>query len=175
MANTYRLITKQTVGSGGVSSVTFSSIPQTYTDLKILISAQNTGSGSDAANMFMTVNGITSSYSNRFVYGTATTAGSNANSNNLTDKTQVGNYPVVGSSAWGNTEVYIPNYTNNSVKSYSVDSIAEINSSTTYQNYLTLLAGYLPTSSAITTINLISISNLISENSTFYLYGIKNS
>ena len=176
MANTYKLITSSTVGAGGASSVTFSSIPSTYTDLKLVISAQNTSTANnDASNMFMTVNGLTASYSNKFLYGSATTTTAGNNSNNLTDKTFVGGYPVVGSSAWSNIEIYIPNYTNSSAKCYSADTAAEINSTTLYQATLSLITGYLPTSSAITTITLIAINNAISQGSTFYLYGINNS
>ena len=40
MANTYIKIASNTVGSGGVSSITFSSIPQTYTDLVIKASVR---------------------------------------------------------------------------------------------------------------------------------------
>ena len=36
MVSTLTLIAKQTVGANGASSVTFSNIPQTYTDLKVV-------------------------------------------------------------------------------------------------------------------------------------------
>ena len=42
---TMNLIAKQTVGSGGASSVTFSSIPATYTDLVVKYSSRSAGSG----------------------------------------------------------------------------------------------------------------------------------
>ena len=41
MATTLNLISKQTVGSAGASSITFSNIPQTYTDLKVIISGRD--------------------------------------------------------------------------------------------------------------------------------------
>ena len=37
------LLDSYTVGSGGISSVTFSNIPQTYTDLKIVASTVTGG------------------------------------------------------------------------------------------------------------------------------------
>ena len=40
MTTTMQLIAKQTVGAGGATSVTFSNIPQTYTDLKVVCSTR---------------------------------------------------------------------------------------------------------------------------------------
>ncbi|CAB4173630.1 hypothetical protein UFOVP973_1, partial [uncultured Caudovirales phage] len=58
MANTYVLLNSNTVGVGGTASVTFSSIPQTYTDLMVRISARSTLSG---AKVIVQINGVTSS------------------------------------------------------------------------------------------------------------------
>ena len=44
MAVTYKLIETVTVGSGGAASIEFSSIPQTYTDLKVVYSLRSTNS-----------------------------------------------------------------------------------------------------------------------------------
>jgi hypothetical protein len=176
MTSTHVLIKQYTVLSGGASSVTLSSIPQTYTNLKLLISAQDTSTNNnESSNMFMTVNGITSGYSNKFVYGTNSTTGTANNSNNLTDRTQIGQCPKVGAVTWSNTEVYIQNYTDSSTKYYSVNGVSPVNSQTTYQNYITFVTGSLPTTSGITTMNLTTIAGNFSEGSTFYLYGIKNS
>jgi hypothetical protein len=41
MAATYKLIETVTVGSGGAANIEFTSIPQTYTDLKLVISGKN--------------------------------------------------------------------------------------------------------------------------------------
>jgi hypothetical protein len=41
MATSTTLIASSTVGSGGAANVTLSSIPSTYTDLKILASTQD--------------------------------------------------------------------------------------------------------------------------------------
>ena len=43
-----KLIEAKTVGAGGIASIEFTSIPQTYTDLKILVSAKDNGSGDNA-------------------------------------------------------------------------------------------------------------------------------
>ena len=59
-SNTYTLIEKIVVGAAGASSITFTSIPQTYTDLKVVASARNTGNGS---GQYLTFNGSSTSYS----------------------------------------------------------------------------------------------------------------
>ena len=41
MATTYKAISTVTVGSGGAASITFSSIPATYTDLVLKISGRH--------------------------------------------------------------------------------------------------------------------------------------
>ena len=56
-------IASNTVGSGGVASFTFSSIPQTYTDLFIKASLR-TGTGGVGSYQF-TFNGSASGYSER--------------------------------------------------------------------------------------------------------------
>jgi len=40
MANTLKKIQTVTVGSGGAASIEFTSIPQTYTDLKLVVITQ---------------------------------------------------------------------------------------------------------------------------------------
>ena len=55
MANTFEQITTVTVGSGGASSIDFTSIPQTYTDLVIKTSARNT---STSTTMYLEFNEI---------------------------------------------------------------------------------------------------------------------
>lgn len=174
MANTYKLIEKQTLGSNA-STLTFSSIPQTFTDLILLISARSNGTGNNADNFFFNVNGITSGYANKFFYGSSTTLTSATNSNNITTTTQMGAVPLPASNAWGNTELYIPNYTNSNQKTYIATGVAEINSTTLYENYLHLVGGTLPTTSGITSITCKFLTVDIVSGSNFYLYGIKNS
>jgi len=45
MPLTYQKIATVTVGAGGASNITFSSIPQTYTDIKVVVSARTDRSG----------------------------------------------------------------------------------------------------------------------------------
>ena len=168
MTTTMQLIAKQTVGAGGASSVTFSNIPQTYTDLKVVVSARsNRASVTD--DVVLGLNGVTTNQSIRALFGNGATASS------ATDTTIYGS--IDGASAttstFGNTEFYIPNYTSANNKSVSVDAVNENNATTAY-SYLT--AGLWSSSAAITSIVLTSFNSAtFVEFSTFYLYGISNS
>ena len=84
VTNNYSSIQTVTVGSGGVSTVTFSSIPQTYTHLQIRAITRSTssvgGSGvSYGGSGFMTFNGDSgSNYNEHYLYGDGSSAGSGA-------------------------------------------------------------------------------------------------
>lgn len=70
---TYVPIATQTL-STAASSITFSSIPSTYTDLRIVLVATQTGGNSDA---LATLNGDTgTNYSNTYLRGTGSAAAS---------------------------------------------------------------------------------------------------
>ena len=45
MANTYTLIASSTAGSGGAAYIEFTSIPNTYTDLLVMLSLRTAGGG----------------------------------------------------------------------------------------------------------------------------------
>ena len=170
MANTYVLIASNTVGAGGVTSVVFSSIPQTYTDLLLKMSVRTDRSDSALDYVYIRPNGSSSSLSMRRLYAVGTTVGSDTQSYIVTE-TDGG---LATSSTFANDEVYIPNYTSSNYKSFSIDGVYENNSSTA--NQLALSAGLWSNTSAITSITLIPAAgpNIV-QYSNFYLYGIKNS
>jgi hypothetical protein len=150
-----------TVGSGGQAAIEFTSIPQTYTDLKIVISGRS--SSTPAEGMYIAFNGSTSNFSGRYLIGD----GANASSGVLAR--YVGSiFGAVGTAnVFNNTEVYIPNYTSSNNKSFSVDNVAENNATTGYQN---LIAGLWSSSSAITSISITCTG--FTQHTTATLYGI---
>jgi hypothetical protein len=170
MANTFTLIEAKTLGSA-VSSVTFSSIPQTYTDLQLVVSSRMSNSNVEAYNNIR-FNASTSNYSGKYVVGdgASPSSGSSPGSGVLTYT----NGASTTSSTFGNYSVYIPNYTSSNYKSFSIDSVSENNAATAYA---ILVGGLWSDTAAITSIVLndtVNSANFVSG-STFYLYGIKNS
>jgi hypothetical protein len=168
MANTFTLIASSTVGSGGAANITFSSIPATYTDLVLKISARH--NGSSVANAFwVTFNGTTSNYSTRYLEGAG--SGTPASAANTARQAGVENGNTSTSNTFSNTEIYIPNYAGSTYKSFSSDSVVENNATLGIQ---WLLAKLWSDNSAI---NSIAISPDAAVNylqySTAYLYGIK--
>jgi hypothetical protein len=164
LANTYTLIEAKTLASA-VSSVTFSSIPQTYTDLKLVCSTRLVSGNFPDLNI--SFNGSTSNFTNKNILGSgaSVTSGTDVRVIGFTEGTSQ------TSSTFTNGEVYIPNYTSSNYKSFSADNVTENNATTAYSH---LVAGLWSDVSAITSITISAGANFDSA-STFYLYGIKNS
>jgi hypothetical protein len=183
MANTYTLINSVTATSG--TSVSFTSIPQTYTDLVILVSAKSTyTSGGGSLSFSISFNSNGSNYNSRSLqmYASSSIA-------NNTDTTQTfggitgGFIRSMGTSSfsattstYSNCKIYIPSYTSSNNKSFWAEATAEDNAgSGTSANSIVMHAGQWANSAAITSIEFgLELGTFVSP-STFYLYGIKNS
>jgi len=168
--DTFIKIASVTVGSGGASSIDFTSIPSTYTDLVVKYSIRTT-SANQIDYLKCEFNGSTTSYTERVLYGYGTTVGSASNSGSYDN---IINGGANTASTFSNGEIYVPNYAGSNYKSFSSDSVAESN--TTSNNMLMLAAELWSNTSAITSIKLSDLSSgTIAQYSTATLYGIKNS
>lgn len=173
MAVTHKLIQTITVTAATASSMDFTSIPQTYTDLLLVVSMRtNYANVSDYVTI--SFNSSTSSYGFRPVYGDGTSA---LSANYTTSPSSRIISAAVGNTAtanvFSNGMTYIPNYTSSSYKSYSCDYAREQNATGTE---LGLGAGLWSNTAAITSISLTAWSGpLILQYSSASLYGIKNS
>ena len=175
MANpTMTLIASVTVGSGGASSIDFTSIPSTYTDLCVKVSARSAStSGIAVDNLLAQFNGNTSSvYSEKGLGGNGSSVYSQGYS-----RTVVGvgllNSNSSTSNTFGSTDIYIPNYAGSTYKSTSADGATENNATA---SWVEMDAGLFSNTSAISSIKLLTLSgNNFLQYSTFYLYGISNS
>ena len=168
-----------TVGAGGASSISFTSIPSTYTDLLVVHSTRCTTvglyGGGYQQGLFVRFNSSTTSYTNRWIQAEG---GSSVNSG--TDYFGSGTtYGVLGgtvpsdwtANTFGNGVLYIPNYTGSQNKSFSSDTVGENNGSF---GTLAFNAGLWSNSSAITSISISMASGNIAQYSTAYLYGVSN-
>jgi len=170
------LIASQVLGSSA-SSVTFSSIPQTYKDLKIISSTRDISSGNPSSNMTVQFNGdATTKYSQTILRGN----GGSASAVQGGSYTYWLNYVISSGSAstantFGSEEFYIPNYISSTTKQSFSFGAGENNSSTAGNQWIGIVANYYQGTSPITSITLDLNGNTISTNSSFYLYGIKNS
>ena len=151
-------------GTGSSATLTFSSIPATYTDLLIKFSLRSTTTG--VTNFNVTLNSTNPTQKN--LEGSGTSATSNSNTYNYA--------PAAGITAdiYSNGELYIPNYLSSNAKSVSLDNVTENNSATSNRLELTAKL-YSSATSAITTISITDIYGNWTNLSTAYLYGIKNS
>ena len=166
MAVTYRLIETVTVGSGGAASIEFGSIPQTYTDLVVVVSGRTTQAANQDSDVVIRFNGSSSNLSYRSIRGNGTGAASQTayfgflNGNSAT------------ASVFGSFSAYIPNYASSTAKSVSVASVTETNATDAYQALGAILWN---DTSAITSLRILSTSSNLVQYSSASLYGIKNS
>ena len=158
----------QIVGSGGVSSITFNNIPQTFTDLKVVTSLRGTASVSDVLVGY--ANGVTgTSYSQTILYGTGSGAASGRYSNNAAFIFGVIGGTNTTTNTFASVDIYIPNYTGSNFKSVISDSVEENNATAAFQYSV---ANLFRSTSAITSFTLYMNSGIFAQNSTFTLYGI---
>jgi hypothetical protein len=174
MANTYYKIASVEIGAGGASTIDFTSIPQTYTDLCIKVSAR-TNVGQINSFLICQPNSATTNLSSKVLFGTSSTVGSGSYS----VEQSIWTY-VCGANAtlntFSNNEIYIANYSSTSAnKSISVDGVNEHNSSGDPRQNFT--AGLWSSTTAISSIKLYPTDNGFTpanflQYSTAYLYGI---
>ena len=156
-----------TVGSGGAATISFTSIPNTYTDLCLKLSARTTLTGT-AANVAFSFNGSTSSRSGIYLGGNGSSASSGSVGELL-----IWTFPYndATSNTFGNTELYIPNYAGSTNKSMSTDGVSENNAT---DGRVAFTASLWANTAAITSITLTPQSGSFMQHSTAYLYGVSN-
>lgn len=171
MANTMTLISSVTVGAGGAANMNFSSIPSTYTDLQLFVSARTTRASQIIDTLKVTFNGSASSYSSIIFQGNGASAGSYTGASTSFDGDNA-NAAGSTSNTFTNWSIYVPNYAGSTNKPISIDAVIENNATTAYDE---LTAGLWSNTSAITQVTLTSVFGSLVQYSTAYLYGIKNS
>jgi hypothetical protein len=159
-----QLIETKTLGTAA-ASIEFTSIPQDGTDLVLMVSARKDQVAGNAY-VGINLNGSSSGFSHRALFGNGASAASFANS--PTTFLGEANFSTATANTFASLLAYFPNYTGSSNKSYSVDSVTETNATTSYQN---INAGLWSNTSAITSLTLTGLGNYVSG-STASLYKI---
>ena len=162
MPVTYIPLATQTLGSAA-ASVTFSSIPGTYTDLVLIATAIRGGTpGNGAANFNMTFNGDTgSNYSSTLLFETP-------GSDRQTNTTSLGYVGSVGDNNRMQNIVNIMNYSNSTTNKTVLSRFGS-----TVDGFVRVGVGLWRNTSAITSFTI--TPNLgIATGSTFTLYGVKS-
>jgi len=169
------LIATKTVPADGTASITFSAIPQTYRDLKILVSARDDRAGQPVSDLSVRVgyNGTINTgsiYSYRRIWGNSSAAGGDLSSSTYM-YIGMASASDSGANTFGNTELYFPRYTSAYQKSCITMGTSGNYGSVAWLVINTALAN---TSNPITDIQI--SANYGSGNyitgSTFYLYGV---
>jgi hypothetical protein len=163
-ANSYESIATVTVGSGGSSSISFTSIPSDYTHLQIRTFSRISG---QSYGLLRFNSDSSSVYGTHFLYGDGANAQATAN---LPASNIFAIYVGSGSNIFGAGIVDILDYTNTN-KFTTTRSLtgADENGS----GVILLLSGLWRNTAAITSIEILPNASTFAQYSHFALYGIK--
>ena len=174
--NNFSSIATVTVGSGGASSITFSSIPSTYTHLQIRILAQSNRAVYGVDEILINFNSDTgNNYALHTLYGdgasTASFAGTSTN--------KIETFRTLGTSTGGSYGINvldILDYANtNKYKTTRILGGVDFNGTIAgYGGAISLNSGLWQNTSAITSIVItVAAGTLFTQYSSFALYGVK--
>lgn len=165
---TMELIATQTVGAGG-GNITFSSIPQTFTDIFIEMSVRS-GAAQNFDFGMLTINGYGNGHYTRELRVENTTR--NAGSWGNTSWFIIGMFPGASQPAnwFGTTTVMFPNYSITGNKTMNAESGSRANA--TGSSVTMISGGYQNQTAAITSLTIFAASASLAQNSTVSLYGI---
>jgi hypothetical protein len=151
------------------ASINFTSIPQTFTDLVILMSVRDARTAY-LSYAFGSFNSTTTGYTFQTLEG----SGASANAARYTSGNDARTFGYINgnsstASTFGNSQTYITNYTSSVNKTWSVEGVSENNASSALQ---ALGAGVWANTGAITSISLTTSTPNFEIGSTVSLYGI---
>lgn len=171
---TYIPIATIVVGSGGANTIEFTSIPGTYSDLLLKLSARSNRNVFLATSLNLRFNGSTANYYNMNLTKQSTSASESVTSNANESELGWNSQDTDTANTFGVSQIYIPNYTSSNNKTFSADTVQENNSTS---QYMSISSGRWENSAAITSITLRQLNGSFNfkQYSTATLYGIKNS
>lgn len=157
MASTYEPIATNTVSGSTTATVTFSSIPSTYTDLVLVVSGTAAGP-SDCVVYFNGSQATNYSWTRLYGNGSAASSVTNATQNAIT----VGTFWTTV----GNMIISVQNYSN----ATTFKSVLSRNNSPA--NYVAAFVGTWRSTASITSLSFVSGNEYITAGTTLSLYGI---
>ena len=156
-----------TVGSGGAASITFSAIPDTFTDLYVVCSVRTNRGIATFDGINIKINGSTANFSWRRL---SALDGSLGSGNATNGESVYATSANATANTFGSGQIYIPNYRSSVAKSISAESVTENNAT---NNALDIRAMLWNDTTAITSIELYSAtSSTLQQYSSASLYGV---
>lgn len=174
MAATFVPIQSVTLASSA-ASVTFSSIPQTYTDLVLKISCRTTASANGGTLVIQLNSDTASNYSYTRLYANGASSYSDFGGGQPTGA-RIGFTTAANSTSntFASSEIYLPNYASTTARPISGFSVPENNATNVY--YTSVYASLYRGTSAATSLTILEdAGQSFVAGTTFHLYGIKNS
>jgi hypothetical protein len=163
------LIETKTLASAA-ASITFTSIPGTYTDLLLVLSLRGTRTGFPIARTEVSINGTSTNEFIRFLraFTTQSSSGGTATEMNFAHMPSADNT----ANTFSNTSIYFLNYAGSTPKSISFDSVSESNNTADYSQEAAIGACLWNNTAAITSISMAPDTGNLAIGSTASLYGI---
>ena len=161
----------QTIGSTA-GSITFNNIPQTFTDLKLVVSSRHNNAGPIDGSIIRLNGDSGTNYSDTILYGT----GTSVQTARYTGQTFAFYIADDGNTATTNTfsnwELYIPNYRSAYWKQMMGDGLSENNTTTGDYIRQSFQSSVWRSTAAITSITVGGYAGNPQQYSSFSLYGI---
>jgi hypothetical protein len=150
------------------SSIVFTDIPQTFTDLKLVMSAKTNFSSTNFVDVVVgKYNTSTTGYSLRELYGSGSAVNTSTLSNFFAGYTATTNATA---NTFGSSSLYIPNYTSSVAKSSTMDGVSENNGTKAFQ---VIIANLWTGTEPITTLALTTyLGTLFEAGTSATLFGI---
>jgi hypothetical protein len=149
------------------ANITFSSIPQTFTDLLLVTSLRDNTANSGWENAFIYPNNSSANMASRFLFGWSTNVGSGINTPAVIyHQTARGNNTA---NTFSNSSVYICNYRAATAKAISADTSVERNDVAAIN---AITAALWNDTAAITSLTITAATGSFVQFSSATLYGI---
>lgn len=174
MANTFVLISKSQLTSN-TSSVTFSSIPQTYDNLQLIWSARSTQTADNMSTTYVTLNsGTAHIWLTMYEWQSATMYGDAGSGSTVYSAFigAAGNGKPAG--VYSVNTLELSQYKNTAYRRQLTNFAGCSNANSGSVGGILFSSSYYDLTTAITSIQLTDVAGQYMSGSNFYLYGIKN-